>query len=82
MGTPQELTDEQGDVVWSAQYTAWGEVREERTEQARLQGVSNPIRFQGQYQDPERRCTTTVIVITSRRWGAMCPGTRLGCRVG
>lgn len=23
------------------------------TERARLQGVSNPIRFQGQYQDPE-----------------------------
>ncbi|UVK83644.1 DUF6531 domain-containing protein [Pseudomonas sichuanensis] len=53
LGTPQELTDEQGDVVWSAHYTAWGEIREERTEQARLQGVSNPIRFQGQYQDPE-----------------------------
>ncbi|MCO7522478.1 RHS domain-containing protein [Pseudomonas sp. VA159-2] len=53
MGTPQELTDEQGEVVWSAHYTAWGEIREERTERARLQGVSNPIRFQGQYQDQE-----------------------------
>ncbi|AZL74244.1 RHS repeat-associated core domain-containing protein [Pseudomonas oryziphila] len=53
LGTPQELTDEQGNVVWYAHYTAWGEVREERTERARLQGVSNPIRFQGQYQDPE-----------------------------
>ncbi|WP_422403998.1 RHS repeat-associated core domain-containing protein, partial [Pseudomonas sp. GZD-209] len=53
LGTPQELTDEQGNVVWCAHYTAWGEVREERTERARLQGVSNPIRFQGQYQDPE-----------------------------
>ncbi|WP_208642839.1 RHS repeat-associated core domain-containing protein, partial [Pseudomonas sichuanensis] len=53
LGTPQELTDVQGNVVWSAHYTAWGEVREERTERARLQGVSNPIRFQGQYQDPE-----------------------------
>jgi YD repeat-containing protein len=24
LGTPQELTDEQGNVVWSAHYTAWG----------------------------------------------------------
>lgn len=53
LGTPQELTDEQGEVVWTAQYTAWGEAREERSVRAAQSGMSNPIRFQGQYRDVE-----------------------------
>ncbi|AGZ37875.1 hypothetical protein PVLB_25480 [Pseudomonas sp. VLB120] len=53
LGTPMELTDEQGNVAWAGQYKAWGEVREERSEWARQQGLSNPIRFPGQYQDCE-----------------------------
>ena len=28
LGTPQELTDHEGAVAWSAQYKAWGEARE------------------------------------------------------
>jgi len=28
LGTPQELTDHEGSVAWSAQYKAWGEARE------------------------------------------------------
>ncbi|WP_312933470.1 RHS repeat-associated core domain-containing protein [Pseudomonas sp.] len=47
LGTPQELTDLQGDVVWSAQYKAWGGVLVAHAE------VTNPIRFQGQYHDHE-----------------------------
>ncbi|MBV6286736.1 RHS repeat-associated core domain-containing protein [Pseudomonas aegrilactucae] len=31
----------------------WGEVREERSSWAAQHGVGNPIRFQGQYHDPE-----------------------------
>ena len=27
LGTPQELTDHEGAVAWSAQYKAWGEAR-------------------------------------------------------
>ncbi|MDF9619166.1 RHS repeat-associated core domain-containing protein [Pseudomonas entomophila] len=53
LGTPLELTNQQGEIVWAGQYTAWGEVREERTEGARLVGVRNPLRFQGQYEDLE-----------------------------
>ncbi|MFF7108620.1 RHS repeat-associated core domain-containing protein [Pseudomonas sichuanensis] len=53
LGTPMELTDEQGNVAWAGQYKAWGEVREERSEWAKQHGLSNPIRFQGQYQDHE-----------------------------
>ncbi|SEK14598.1 MULTISPECIES: RHS repeat-associated core domain-containing protein, partial [unclassified Variovorax] len=53
LGTPQELTDHEGQVAWSAQYKAWGEAREAITEAGRRAGVRNPIRFQGQYFDEE-----------------------------
>ncbi|WP_205297727.1 RHS repeat-associated core domain-containing protein, partial [Pantoea sp. Cy-639] len=53
LGTPMELTDEQGNIVWAAQYKAWGEIKEERTDWAKQQGLGNPIRFQGQYHDHE-----------------------------
>jgi RHS repeat-associated protein len=53
LGTPQELTDSQGNMAWTAQYKAWGQVTEQRSEWARQHGVKNPIRFQGQYHDHE-----------------------------
>ncbi|WP_287168285.1 RHS repeat-associated core domain-containing protein, partial [Pseudomonas sp.] len=53
LGTPMELTDQHGNVAWAGQYKAWGEVREERSEWAKQVGMSNPIRFQGQYHDHE-----------------------------
>jgi hypothetical protein len=28
LGTPQEITDEEGNIAWSAQYRAWGEAKE------------------------------------------------------
>ncbi|NVZ21632.1 RHS domain-containing protein, partial [Pseudomonas costantinii] len=48
LGTPQELTDRDGEIVWSAHYRAYGEI-------ARLDinKIDNPLRFQGQYFDPE-----------------------------
>ncbi len=53
LGTPVELTDEHGNIAWAGQYNAWGVVREERSEWAKQHGLSNPIRFQGQYHDHE-----------------------------
>ncbi|PYC25579.1 hypothetical protein DMX02_05905 [Pseudomonas jessenii] len=53
LGTPRELMDAQGDIAWSADYKAWGSVQEQRSPVARQQGVTNPIRFQGQYHDHE-----------------------------
>ena len=53
LGTPQELTDPTGQIAWSAQYSAWGEVKEQRSEWAQRQGLTNPIRFQGQYHHHE-----------------------------
>jgi RHS repeat-associated protein len=53
LGTPQELTDCEGKVAWSAQYKAWGQAKEAISEAARKAGIRNPIRFQGQYFDEE-----------------------------
>ncbi len=53
IGTPQEVTDETGEVAWSARYKAWGEAKEVISEAARKAGISNPLRFSGQYFDRE-----------------------------
>ncbi|MBY8971339.1 RHS repeat protein [Pseudomonas sp. P867] len=48
LGTPQELTSPEGEIVWSAHYRAYGQI-------ARLDvgKIENPLRFQGQYFDQE-----------------------------
>jgi RHS repeat-associated protein len=53
LGTPQELTDCEGKVAWSAQYKAWGQAKEAISEAAYRAEIRNPIRFQGQYFDEE-----------------------------
>lgn len=55
IGTPQILTDDEGDVVWGATYRAMGEAREVIARASRVTGVTphNPLRFQGQQFDEE-----------------------------
>jgi RHS repeat-associated protein len=53
LGTPQEITDEEGNIAWSAQYKAWGEAKELLNRTAQKAGFKNPLRFQGQYFDHE-----------------------------
>jgi RHS repeat-associated protein len=53
IGTPQEVTDESGELAWSARYRAWGEAKEVISEAARKAGITNPLRFAGQYLDRE-----------------------------
>ncbi|WP_224317363.1 RHS repeat-associated core domain-containing protein [Streptomyces olivaceus] len=48
LGTPTELMDEVGETVWQADASLWG-VPGERT----IKSVDMPLRFPGQYQDPE-----------------------------
>jgi RHS repeat-associated protein len=48
LGTPRELTDEKGQVVWSARYDVYG-----RVNQLQAARADNQIRFQGQYEDYE-----------------------------
>jgi RHS repeat-associated protein len=47
LGTPRRLTDPTGQVVWAADYSAFGEAR------IRVGTVANPLRFPGQYCDEE-----------------------------
>ncbi|WP_322041593.1 RHS repeat-associated core domain-containing protein, partial [Burkholderia diffusa] len=55
IGTPQVLTDDDGDVVWEASYKAWGEAREVIARASRAVGIAprNSLRFQGQQFDDE-----------------------------
>ncbi|WP_178081863.1 RHS repeat-associated core domain-containing protein, partial [Pseudomonas sp. B20(2017)] len=51
LGTPQELTDYSGEIVWSAKYSAYGKVTS--LELATEDYLNQPLRFQGQYFDDE-----------------------------
>jgi len=57
LGTPQELTDFEGQIAWSAQYKAWGladqAIAKAKGKDWNDTAFSNPIRFQGQYFDEE-----------------------------
>ena len=59
LGTPNELTNTQGEVVWLADYQAWGNTakvvwRKEKIEHLKFSADElQPIRFQGQSFDTE-----------------------------
>ena len=48
IGTPLELTDSEGEIVWQATYRSWGAV-----EQLAVNELEQSLRFQGQYFDSE-----------------------------
>jgi RHS repeat-associated protein len=48
LGTPQELTDYRGEIMWSAKYRAYGNLAT-----LDIAEIDNPLRFQGQYFDAE-----------------------------
>ncbi|MEL7937810.1 RHS repeat-associated core domain-containing protein, partial [Pseudomonas delhiensis] len=48
IGTPLDVTDEDGKPVWQATYKAWGEVERYAAEE-----IEQNLRFQGQYFDTE-----------------------------
>jgi RHS repeat-associated protein len=51
LGTPQELTDYSGEIVWSAKYTAYGKLS--HLAHGGGEQLDQPLRFQGQYFDAE-----------------------------
>ncbi|WP_260432586.1 RHS repeat domain-containing protein [Burkholderia sp. Bp9140] len=53
LGTPQELLDESGKVVWVGRYRAWGGEKVVWRETPERNDTSNPIRLQRQYRDEE-----------------------------
>ncbi|TDV58619.1 RHS repeat domain-containing protein, partial [Pseudomonas sp. LP_7_YM] len=48
IGTPLEMTDVEGQIVWQATYKAWGAL-----EKLEINEVEQNLRFQGQYFDDE-----------------------------
>lgn len=48
LGAPLELRDDEGNVAWTAKYSAWGRVLQQTQKT-----VVQPLRFQGQYDDTE-----------------------------
>jgi RHS repeat-associated protein len=48
VGTPTELVDESGDIAWRSRSTLWG-----TTAWTRSTAAYTPLRFPGQYYDPE-----------------------------
>ncbi|SET59976.1 RHS repeat domain-containing protein, partial [Pseudomonas graminis] len=48
IGTPLEMTDVDGQIVWQATYKAWGEI-----ESLAVSEIEQNLRFQGQYFDEE-----------------------------
>ncbi|CAA6810512.1 MAG: Rhs-family protein [uncultured Sulfurovum sp.] len=50
IGTPRELTNEKGKIVWEAQYKTWGNVAKESYNQTDSK-LTQSFRFQGQYFD-------------------------------
>lgn len=48
LGTPRELTDDSGKIVWKVRYRTYGNVAIKEVEE-----VENNLRFQGQYFDEE-----------------------------
>ncbi|MDR5795673.1 RHS repeat-associated core domain-containing protein, partial [Caballeronia sp. LZ008] len=57
LGTPQELLDESGKVVWLARYKAWGGRKPTPYGKTDPAEADNAIRFQGQYADDETGLT-------------------------
>ncbi|ENV35528.1 Rhs family protein [Acinetobacter gerneri DSM 14967 = CIP 107464 = MTCC 9824] len=56
LGTPQEMSDQTGAIVWTAEYKAWGECKPENHLKRDIwdsEIITNNIRFQGQYYDQE-----------------------------
>nr|WP_253260856.1 RHS repeat-associated core domain-containing protein [Rhodanobacter glycinis] len=47
-GSPARITNAAGETLWSVSYTAWGAIQQIHTAK-----IKNPLRLQGQYEDPE-----------------------------
>ncbi|WP_088744270.1 RHS repeat-associated core domain-containing protein [Cobetia sp. QF-1] len=53
LGTPLEVADSDGNLVWVGQYRAWGQLERAQDGNGERASTDNPLRFQGQYHDEE-----------------------------
>jgi hypothetical protein len=77
LGTPQELVDESGTVVWLARYKAWGGWKNTWKEKPDRQRPLTRCVFRGSIMMKKRGCTITGIGITIRRRGGSSARIRL-----
>ncbi len=84
IGTPQLLTDDDGDVVWEASYKAWGEAREVIARASKAAGIvaRNSLRFQGHRRMRRRGSLITGIGTMIRCQVASSVRTRSDWRAG
>jgi YD repeat-containing protein len=66
IGTPLEMTDREGQIVWQATYKAWGALNDYT-----LTTSSRTCGFRGSISMTRRGCTTIRFGITIRRWGGL-----------
>ena len=74
LGTPQEMTDHTGSVIWKAEYKAWGECKAEKTKSNFFENseiISNNIHFKGSISTKKQDSIITVIVITRLMWDGL-----------
>ncbi|EOL8945416.1 RHS domain-containing protein [Cronobacter dublinensis] len=80
---PREQTDAGGEIVWRAEYRAWGNtLRVEHIATRTGEPVYQPLRYQGSISMPGRVCTVTVSATMIRMRDALTARTRLGSRAG
>ncbi|MGJ7565565.1 RHS domain-containing protein [Variovorax sp. GB1R11] len=65
LGTPQELTDHEGAVAWSAQYKAWGKRGRRSARRGDGRGCGTRYGSRGSILMKRRVCITTGIGITT-----------------
>lgn len=53
LGTPRELVNDQGRIVWRGRFKVWGRAINFDDLVDDVQAVEQPLRFQGQYEDAE-----------------------------
>ncbi|KVV09897.1 RHS protein [Pseudomonas sp. TAA207] len=82
LGTPQELTDPNGQLAWSAQYKAWGEIKEQRSKWAQREGLKIRSDFRASTTITKRGCTTTAIGTMIHGSGGLSAKTRSAMPVG
>ncbi|MFP3427584.1 RHS domain-containing protein, partial [Pseudoalteromonas sp. SIMBA_162] len=47
LGTPLEVADSDGNLVWVGQYRAWGQLERAQDGNGERASTDNPLRFQG-----------------------------------
>jgi uncharacterized protein RhaS with RHS repeats len=80
------MTNTDGDIVWEAEYTTWGNTAKVSYKQSTIKPENEvefqPLRFQGNTTTKRQDFTTTGLGIMTLMWGGLLHRILLGCWVG